>query len=86
MSLEKRTRLERVTTHVPTGTIEIQLYKEVVDGGKVLFSEPHRTTIAPGADVEQQMGEVNRHLVEMGMAPVTDFQAVRDHAAIQRKR
>lgn len=54
------------------GSIGIQLLKQVVDNGEVLFSEPHRTVVDCFGDVAEQVAAVNAHLASMGYPAVPD--------------
>jgi hypothetical protein len=67
--LEKRTVLDRVEID-STGHVYMRLLKQVVDGDKVLMSEPHRSVIAPGVEPKDQVALVSEHLQEMGFPPV----------------
>lgn len=65
------------------GSIGIQLLKQIVDNGEVLFSEPHRTMVDCFGDVGEQITAVNLHLIQMGYPPMPDegvarIQALRD--------
>lgn len=54
------------------GSIGIQLLKQVIDNGEVLFSEPHRTVVDCFGDVTEQVAAVNEHLASMGYPAVPD--------------
>lgn len=69
--MEARTTLARLEYEFETGITFLKLNKQVVDAnGKVLFSEPHRTPVAPGGSVEGQMTMVNANLETMGFPAV----------------
>lgn len=44
------------------GTLEVRLDKQIVEDGKVIWREPHRTTIQPGEDADAVMAGVLAHL------------------------
>lgn len=52
------------------GSVGVKLMKQVEEDGEVLFSEPHRTEILQGGDVDAQMDVVNQHLEAMGYPAV----------------
>lgn len=79
--LEKKTVLNQVEI-LPSGVVQVRFEKLIVEAGKVLRSEWHRTTIEPGVDVDEQIAVVNGHLAALGEAPVEDYQLAKDHAKV----
>lgn len=66
--MEKRVIIDQITYDLKNGghTL-IRFCKQIVDDdGTVLSEQYHRTSVAPGGDVEAQMATVNDHL-ENGM-------------------
>ena len=49
-----------------TGAVQIRFAKRIVESGKVLSTEWHRTCIDVGRDVVGQIAAVNAHLLQMG--------------------
>lgn len=66
------------------GFVQFRIAKDVVEGGVIDFDmrKWHRSAVAPGGDVDAQMGAVNAHLVSMNWPPVTDCAALKAHTAI----
>lgn len=56
------------------GHIHVRIAKQIADGGAVLSSEYHRTSIECGGDVAEQMATINAHLEKMGWPPVDGSQ------------
>ena len=59
------------------GVIQVRISKRIVDNGEVISSQWHRTSIAPGDDVENTIASVDAHLTQMGYGPVVNWQSVR---------
>ena len=78
--IEKRTVVDQreVTAN---GIIQIRFRKELVEDGKVISFEYHRTSLQPGEDIDALMAVVNMHLVKMGCEAVSDYENVRRTAA-----
>ena len=70
MSLEKRTVISQIEVTEP-GHLQIRFCKQIVEDGKVLMSEYHRTSVECGGDVVAQMTAVNTHLIQMNCEPVS---------------
>ena len=68
--IEKRTAISQIEVTEP-GHLQIRFSKQVVEDGKVLMSEYHRTSVECGGDVAAQMKAVNAHLASMGCAEVS---------------
>lgn len=63
------------------GTIQIRMSKLSSDGDLIGY---HRTSVAPGGDVDAQFAAVNAHMEQEGFAPVSaeDIARVKAHTAI----
>jgi len=84
MATQKRTVLDQVE-RMPDGHIGIRFVKQEIDEkGEVVSAEYHRTMVAPGRSIDQQMAAVNAHLVEEGHAAVTDWRQLHDTEAAAR--
>lgn len=64
------------------GTINVRFDKQVVDAGDILAREWHRTSFAPGDDIDAQMAVVNAHLAQLGYPSVVDLSAIKAHAKV----
>jgi hypothetical protein len=68
--MHKQTVIDQIEI-VRDGTIQVRLAKEIVDDdGTVISAVWHRTILPPGLDVDEQMRQVNEHLIQMGWAGV----------------
>jgi hypothetical protein len=67
------------------GHIQIRFRKELVEDGKVLSSDYHRTSIEIGGSIDQQMAAVNTHLQAMGWPAVetSEYAEVKEYAKIK---
>lgn len=67
-----------------SGTIQIRMHKQIVDGEQLIASSNHRTAIQPGGDIDATAAVVNAHLDEMGWPAVDDseWQRVKDLAVV----
>lgn len=74
--IEKRTVVDQREV-TASGVVQIRLRKEIVQDGKVLSYEYHRTSLQPGDDLDAQMAAVNAHLAAMGYPAVADYENVR---------
>ena len=76
MTIEKRTVVDQreVTAN---GIIQIRFRKELVEDGRVLSFEYHRTSLRPGDDLDALMVHVNADLERMGGQTVADLEPVR---------
>lgn len=77
----KRTVIDRIEI-LQDGTVQLRLAKQVVDGEKILMSEPHRTVIEPGINADDQMAAVNAHLTAMGWPACKDYADVKAHCTV----
>lgn len=68
-------------------TVQVRLAKILEEDGREINSAWHRTAIGPGIAARDQMEEVNRHLVEMGEAEVSqaDIDKVAAFVALARQ-
>lgn len=64
------------------GSVGVQLMKQIIDDGEVIFQEPHRTVVDCFGDVEAQMAAVNAHLAKMGF-PAVSVEGVERIAALR---
>lgn len=80
--IEKRTVLSRIDIDPQSGIVMARFVKQIVEDGKVLHEEYHRTSIEPGADTDKQMALVNAHLQTMNSAPVQDYALLKAHCAL----
>ena len=69
MAITRKTVVDQIEI-TRTGHIQFRLGKLLVEDGKELSSQWHRSVVEPGGDVEAQMAVVNAHLVQMGEAEV----------------
>ena len=74
--IEKRTIIEKREV-AQDGTVGVRFRKEIVEDGKVIAFEYHRTTLPPGFSLDAQMGLVNAHFVVMGYPSLKDYESVR---------
>ena len=79
--IEKKTILDQIEIRA-SGIVQVRLLKQIVEDGRVLMQESHRTSIEPGCDVDAQMAIVNLHLQAMGCATVENYQQLKDHVAL----
>ena len=52
--------------------IQVRFRKNLVEDGKVLSSEYHRTSLEPRVELADQMAAVNAHLKQTGWVAVKD--------------
>jgi hypothetical protein len=85
--LEKKTVLDRIEIDAD-GHVFMRLQKQIVEDGEVLFSEFHRSVIAPGQTPEAQVASVNSHLVQMGFPeiPAADQARLASHTAAEAQK
>ena len=57
-------------------TIQVRFRKNLVEDGKVLSSEYHRTALPPGVSLASQMAAVNQHLQQMGWPACEDISRI----------
>jgi hypothetical protein len=81
--MQTRTILDQIEIR-DNGTVQIRLLKQIVKDGKVLHSEPHRTSLEPHGDCEAQFAGVDAHLKALGFDPpaASEWKRVSDHAAL----
>jgi hypothetical protein len=81
--MQTRTILDQIEIR-GNGTVQIRLLKQIVNGGAVLHSEPHRTSLEPHGDAAVQFAAVDAHLKSLGFdPPITSvWKRVSDHAAL----
>lgn len=81
--ITKRTIVNQIEIHA-TGSVQVRMRKEIVEGDDVLSYEYHRTVIEPGVDPYAQFQAVNTHLLALGMqtVQVDDWKAVAEHCAV----
>jgi hypothetical protein len=75
MALTQNTVLDKIEV-TRDGTLQIRFGLEVMNGTQLISSAWHRTSVAPGGDVDAQMASVNAHLSQMGQNAATS-----DHIA-----
>lgn len=56
--------------------IQIRFRKNIVEDGKLLSYEYHRTSLSPGTTLADQMKLVNAHLQQMGWPPCADTKRI----------
>ena len=61
---------------IANGIIQIRFCKQVIEGGVIISSQYHRTSLQPGDDLVKQMAVVNLHLNQMGWPSVEDYSSV----------
>ena len=64
--LAKQVRIDQIEIRVNTGEVYLRLAKEITDGDTIIFSEPHRVSIAPGASLDKVRTLTNEHLTATG--------------------
>lgn len=79
--IEKRTVLNQIEV-LPSGIVQVRFAKQLVEDGKVIAHEWHRTAIEPGVDVHAQMRAVNAHLVQIGAVPVAEYADLTAHVSL----
>jgi hypothetical protein len=81
--MQTRTILDQIEIR-GNGTVQLRLLKQIVNGGAVLHSEPHRTSLEPHGDSAAQFAAVDAHLKTLGFEPLpaSQWKRVSDHAAI----
>ena len=67
--ISKETILDQIEL-TPSHIIQLRFRKQLVEDGKVLSSEYHRTALEPGVLLVSQLALVNAHLAAMGWPPV----------------
>ena len=68
--ISKRTIISQIEV-TEVGHLQLRLAKQIVEDGKVLSSEYHRTSVECGGNVAAQMQAVNTDLVSMNCEPVS---------------
>lgn len=83
MPLEMQTILDQIEI-TQQKFIQLRFTKVIADGAQVYGKEYHRSTIAPGGDVDAQCAAISEHLIEMGYPPVSaqDVATIKSHAEI----
>ncbi len=66
---EKKTLVDQIEI-TRDGTIQVRFAVLVLEDGNEIASSWHRTSFAPGADIDAQMEVINAHLTKMGKVPV----------------
>ena len=69
--LEKRTIIDQIEI-TRNGIIQIRFAKQIVEDGREISLQWHRTSLEPGADLDGQLLAVNLHLQQMGEAACQD--------------
>ena len=69
--IEKQTVIDQIEI-VRDSAIQLRLGLLLLEDGVTIDCKWHRTRINPGDDLDQQMKEVNAHLVSMGKLPLPD--------------
>jgi hypothetical protein len=82
--LTKRTIVDQIEI-TRTGHIGIRFRKEVVEDGRALSSDFHRTGIEIGGDIDAQMSAVNADLQSKGWPAVdpAEYAEVKEYAKIK---
>lgn len=81
--IEKRTTVQQIEI-TAGGFIQVRFALDLVEDGKVIQRQWHRTAIEPGGDVDAQIVAVNANLAQMGKnaVPVPDVTRVKQHASV----
>lgn len=79
MTIERRTVVSQIEI-TSDNTVQIRMALQLVDGGEVISSRWHRTSIPTGVLAADQMAVVNEHLASMGEAPVSGSDIARVEA------
>ncbi len=79
--LTKRTLLAEIRVE-NIGVIRLRIYRQILDGDEVVSRVPHPFPIAPGENIDTRVSDLNAHLAAMGWPQISDYQAVKDHAAV----
>lgn len=69
--MQKQTIVDQIEVQ-RDGTLHIRLACLIMDGEEVLSRHYHRTALAPGGNLKEQMAAVNAHLAQMKFAAVSD--------------
>ena len=80
--IEKKTLVDQIEI-TRSGILQIRFGLLIVEDGKELATQWHRTTIAPGVDVDAQIAAVNVHLAQMAQAPCPVEETARVKAIAQ---
>ena len=69
--LEKKTIIDQIEI-TRNGTLQIRFGKQILEDGKEISCQWHRTSLEPGEDLDAQLAAVNAHLAQMNEAPCND--------------
>jgi hypothetical protein len=69
MAIERKTVIDQIEI-TRGGPIQIRFAKLLVEDGKELACEWHRTTLEPGNEPDAMFAAVNDHLEQMGVARI----------------
>jgi len=79
--IEKKTVVDQIEI-TRSGHMQIRFGKLLVEDGKEIACQWHRTVIEPGADVDAQIEFVNSHLIDMGYPAIEDISQLKRHAEV----
>jgi hypothetical protein len=79
--IEKKTTIDQIEI-ASNGVVQVRMQKQLIEDGKVLAERLHRTSIAPGQNIDGVMAAVNAHLEASGYAPVADYERLRQFCAV----
>ena len=67
--IEQKTIIDQIEI-LRTGHVQIRFGLLLIEDGKEIDCKWHRTSVAPGGNLDAQIAAVNAHLAQMGRAPV----------------
>lgn len=79
--ITKQSKLNQIEV-TETGIIQARVALDLMDGDVIEARKWRRTSFVPGSDVDVMMGAFNAALSASGWPPISDYQAIKDHAAI----
>lgn len=83
--IERKVILDQIEI-TRSGHVQVRMLKAVVDNGKIVASEYHRTVVEPGADPDARLAAVNASLATMDTpwppVAVVEWQRVRQHCTV----
>lgn len=79
-----RTIVSQIEILRPSGAIQLEMKKQVLNDGVVIAEGFHRTSFAPGTDIDDVKTKISAHLAELGAGPLVDadWSDIAAHAAL----
>lgn len=73
MAIEKKTVVSQIEVVRPSGGIQIEMRKLIFENGAQIADLGfHRTSFAPGSDINEVKSILNIHLAQLGAGPLVD--------------